>query len=280
MSKQRIKRWVCLAIGAVLLSLVAPAVGEQASIETLLDKGTTIESIQSGNINGFYYAQAVLKKDGQNAVAVFLLTDGSWTLQAESPWFPTESYSVISLKGVDDNSFYIRFDAADGSLAGSYGFKQTDEGWLAVCFEGENLRWCQKENGSVFEFSNDSEDESWPFYWGMMLTDVVFPRMPQTVEEMRAFLLTDDVARITLAQYATVPLRQQPTAEASYTCVLIDGAILRVLDRQDGWAQVALDDQITGWVPVTTLEIGNKGYRFHYSSEMIAMLIGSITLTA
>ncbi|HPR79518.1 MAG TPA: hypothetical protein PLR69_13050, partial [Candidatus Limiplasma sp.] len=60
--KQRISRWVCLAMGAVLLSLMAPAVGEQASIETLLDKGTTIESIQSGNINGSYYTQAVLKK--------------------------------------------------------------------------------------------------------------------------------------------------------------------------------------------------------------------------
>ena len=276
MNRQKVRRVLCLTVAASLLCLIVSAIGEPAPLEALLDEGTTIVSIQPEQRNASY-AQAVIQRDGMDAVAVFEQVEGEWALQAQSPWFSNENDEIVSLIWSSSDAFSIVLSTQDDSLFQRFTFQKTDEGWQAISYDGTNLCWQCQEDRPGIRFFNDSKSESLPVCWRVMLTDIVFSKMPQTMDEMRALLLTDDVARITLEQYATVPLREEPSEEATYPCVLIDGAVVKVLAKQTGWVRVALNDQITGWVPENLLEIGDQGYRYHYSNEMTA-LNGSLTI--
>ena len=276
MKRQTLKHIICLTVVAGWLCYGISAIGEQASLEALLDVGTTIETIEPSQENAAY-ALASISRDGLDAVAVFAQVEEKWALEAQSPWFSIENERTVSLLWVKQDAFTIGLCLPDDRSLQSYTFEKTDEGWQAVTFTSENLRWQQQEDKAGFRYYDDSISENSPVRWHVMLSDIIFSKMPQTMDEMRAILWTDDMARITLAEYATVPLREAPTEEAHYSYVLMDGAALNVLDRRDGWAQLSLSDQLTGWVPEDVLEIGNQGYRYHYNNEMTA-LTGSITV--
>jgi len=270
------KQFVCLCAALCVPFSFAAAQetpdARQAEIEALLGEGVEIAALQPRGGDAAY-AQAILQRDGQAAVAVFRETDGAWALEAQSLYCAAERYRSVCLDNTGKNDFSVSLYPADGSRGGSYFFQKIDGVWQTVAYESEGFSWYLQDEGCGIQYNDYAVYERLSGFWRFPLGGIDFSGMPQTVEEMRARLLTGDVARVALAQYETVPLREAPSADAAYACVLAEGATVRVLDTRGGWAQVSPGGDVSGWVPADRLEIGNQGYRFHYSGEMTANAI-------